>query len=189
MVIIVYDYASDSLYRTTVGALTGIASRPPSQWDPGQPYVVGDIVSHAQATIQQIWVAEFDNINSEPLDGNPDWRLATASDLNMQTYNGAVDPVVINLLNHSEGIFKYSDVDGPRTWNFVNIVNLIKCTIFINLTGAGPWDQDFSILAGLISDNGTVAAGVWSPAQPGKYKLSFEWDGTEFFLSISNMAA
>jgi len=186
-----YDPATDTTYRVTVANIIASGGFVPDQWDPLIDYLEGSIVSHDSGNGQQIWVAINDNTNSEPVVGSPDWRLATATDLNLKMYT--IDPadITVNFDGQWDTVFKISgDVDGDRVWSFLNADNLIRATIFINLTGGGTWNQDFSGIApAVISDNGNWDSGLkqWQPIQGGKYKLMIEFDGSEYVLTISNL--
>lgn len=186
-----YDPTTDVTYRVEVSKIIASGGFVPDQWDPLINYLIGAIVSHDSGFGQQVWVAINDNTNSEPVAGSPDWRLATATDLNMKMYT--IDPgdITVNFDGLSDAVFKISgDIDGDRTWSFLNADNLIRATIFVNLTGLGSWNQDFSGIAPtVISDNGNWDSGSkqWQPIQAGKYKLVLEFDGSEYVLTISNL--
>jgi hypothetical protein len=118
------------------------------------------------------------------------WKELSEDELYAYSVAGAT--IVLDCKGARVMRFKTQAIAGTKAWQLLNADNLIEGTIFFELTGGGPWDQDFSdVSIAPISDNGLWDLGtkIWSPIQAGKYKLKIEHNGTEFYLSISNAGA
>lgn len=187
----VYDPSSDVTYRVSLQQIKDASGFIPDQWNPLTDYIAGNIVSHDYGFGQQVWVAVINSTGSEPTGSNTDWRLATATDLNLKSYDGTTPTLFLNAGHATEVIFATSDVDGDRLWQVDNLENLLRMTVFITFVGlGGSFIQDMSAVVPYVrSDNGNWDGDLkqWAPIQAGTYKLVFEYNGQNFLLSISNL--
>lgn len=118
------------------------------------------------------------------------WKELSEDEL--YNYSAAGGTIILDCKGARIMRFKTQAIAANKSWQLLNANNLIEATIFLELTGGGSWDQNFShVSIGAISDSGLWDSGtkVWSPIQVGKYKLKLEHNGAEFYLSISNAGA
>jgi hypothetical protein len=79
-------------------------------------------------------------------------------------------------------------IDGPRTWEFDNIVNVVNVPfISVEFDGGGAgYEQEMPAETKMLKFDGTWNSvdKEWTPEEPGKYLLHFDFDGTDYLLTI-----
>jgi hypothetical protein len=178
--IIGYSPAINKMVRVSISALFSGKSVP--LWDPETNYPIDFIVEYGL----RFWKSkQNDNLNHIP--GENAWWTEASGETStpIETIETTGANINLDFQNRSELLFKGSDdIDGARTWFFLNATNARKIEGIFVLNGSYPMTLPGTVELFQTSgswDNGTK---IWQPNDPGKFKLKGMFDGTAWTLEI-----
>ncbi|MEK9157693.1 MAG: hypothetical protein AAB638_00735 [Patescibacteria group bacterium] len=107
------------------------------------------------------------------------------AEVSLVQYNAAANPIVLDMANSKQRVFKPSAAIAAKTWQVTNDATSLKIDIFFTTTGAHSqtWPANFK-MTDPQWDNVTK---VWTCFEAGTYKAECTKDGADWYMEIKSI--